>query len=64
MEIIVDADACPVKEIIITEAKKYSVPVTMVTDTSHILDFDYCNIDLRIKDIYIFIKKTVGNILL
>lgn len=44
MEIIVDADACPVKEIIITEAKKYSVPVTMVTDTSHILDFDYCNI--------------------
>ena len=44
LEIIVDADACPVKEIIITEAKKYSVPVTMVTDTSHILDFEYCNI--------------------
>ena len=48
MEIIVDADACPVKEIIITEAKKYSVPVTMVTDTSHILDFEYCNIKVDV----------------
>lgn len=37
MRIIVDADACPVKEIILEKAKKYNIPVTMVTDTSHIM---------------------------
>ena len=38
MNIVVDADACPVKEIILETAKKYNIPVTMVTDTSHIMD--------------------------
>lgn len=37
MRITVDADACPVKEIILETAKKYDIPVTMVTDTSHIM---------------------------
>ena len=37
MRITVDADACPVKEIILETAKKCDIPVTMVTDTSHIM---------------------------
>ncbi len=37
MRITVDADACPVKEIILEVAKKYDIPVTMVTDTSHVM---------------------------
>ena len=35
MRIIVDADACPVKEIIIRVAKEIMIPVIMVMDTSH-----------------------------
>ena len=33
--ILVDADACPVKEIIVRLAKEYNLPVTMLIDTSH-----------------------------
>ena len=40
--ILVDADACPVKDIIIRLAKRYGVPVTMVTDTSHTLCEELC----------------------
>ncbi|MFQ8599469.1 MAG: YaiI/YqxD family protein [Oscillospiraceae bacterium] len=35
MEIFVDADACPVKAIIVRLAKRRGLPVTMVADTSH-----------------------------
>ncbi|MED4019227.1 YaiI/YqxD family protein, partial [Sutcliffiella cohnii] len=35
MKIYVDADACPVKNIIITEARKYEIPVILVTSFSH-----------------------------
>lgn len=35
MQILVDADACPVKEIISRVAKEKGVPVTMFMDTSH-----------------------------
>jgi uncharacterized protein YaiI (UPF0178 family) len=35
MQILVDADACPVKEIIVSLAKSYHLPVTMYFDTSH-----------------------------
>ena len=35
MNIFVDADACPVKEIIVKIAKDRGVPVTMLMDTSH-----------------------------
>lgn len=37
MKILVDADACPVKEIIVACGKKYDIPVYMVTDNTHIL---------------------------
>ncbi len=44
MKIIVDADACPVKNIIKETAVKYSIPVVMVCDTSHIINDDYCDV--------------------
>jgi uncharacterized protein YaiI (UPF0178 family) len=42
--ILVDADACPVKEIIVRMAKRRNIPVTMVIDTSHELDDGYSTI--------------------
>ncbi len=39
MRILVDADACPVKDIIVTIAKEYELPVIMIIDTSH----EYCD---------------------
>lgn len=41
MKILVDADACPVKEIIVRRAKEKNIPVTMLIDTSHILNDGY-----------------------
>lgn len=41
MKIIVDADACPVKKDIVIIAKKHSLEVIMVCDTSHIISDDY-----------------------
>ncbi|WP_428908103.1 YaiI/YqxD family protein [Niallia sp. Krafla_26] len=35
MKIYVDADACPVKDIIISEGTKANIPVTLVTSFSH-----------------------------
>lgn len=35
MKILVDADACPVKEIIVRAAKKYEKEVLMVCDVAH-----------------------------
>ena len=40
MKIIVDADACPVKEIIISCAKKHALEVVMVCDVSHMLFYN------------------------
>ena len=37
MRIIVDADACPVKELIIQSAKKNNLEVIMVCDVAHML---------------------------
>jgi uncharacterized protein YaiI (UPF0178 family) len=42
--ILVDADACPVKEIILRMAKRRNIPVTMVIDTSHELDDGYSTV--------------------
>lgn len=42
--IYVDADACPVKDIILTVAKEFKIPVIMFVDTSHILTDDYAQI--------------------
>lgn len=44
MKILVDADACPVKEIIEDIAKEHKIPVIMLIDTSHILASDYSEI--------------------
>lgn len=44
MRILVDADACPVKEIIVQIAKKKSIPVIMIIDTSHELHDNYSTI--------------------
>lgn len=44
MQILVDADACPVKQIIVEEAKKRNIPVTMIIDTSHELNDGYSEV--------------------
>jgi len=44
MKILVDADACPVKEIIVKLARSKSIPVTMLTDTSHQLNDGYSKV--------------------
>lgn len=44
MKVIVDADACPVKEIIVRICKEYNKEVIMVIDTSHILKSDYAKV--------------------
>jgi uncharacterized protein YaiI (UPF0178 family) len=44
MQILVDADACPVKQIIVRLAKQRNIPVTMLTDTSHQLNDGYSRI--------------------
>jgi uncharacterized protein YaiI (UPF0178 family) len=42
--ILVDADACPVKGIILRVARKYSLLVVFFIDTSHILEDDYAEV--------------------
>ncbi len=44
MKILVDADACPVKQIIVRLAKQHHIPVTMLIDTSHELSDDYSTV--------------------
>lgn len=44
MKILVDADACPVKNEVEDIAKKYNISVTMFIDTSHILKSEYSEI--------------------
>lgn len=44
MKILVDADACPVKEIIVKAAKSRNIPVTMLIDTSHVLSDGYSTV--------------------
>lgn len=44
MRILVDADACPVKQIIVSLAKERNIPVTMLIDTSHELNDGYSTI--------------------
>ena len=44
MQVLVDADACPVKQIIVRLAKQKKIPVTMLVDTSHQLDDGYSRI--------------------
>ena len=44
MKILVDADACPVKNIIEKVAKQFNIEVTMFIDTSHVLESKYSKI--------------------
>ena len=44
MRILVDADACPVKEIVVRAARARHIPVTMLIDTSHELDDGYSTV--------------------
>ncbi len=44
MKILVDADACPVKDIIESVAEEMQIPVIMLIDTSHILSSQYSEI--------------------
>lgn len=44
MKILVDADACPVKEIVVKESKKNGLPVYMFIDTSHELSDGYSEV--------------------
>ncbi|MCL2702644.1 MAG: YaiI/YqxD family protein [Defluviitaleaceae bacterium] len=44
MRILVDADACPVRHIIVRLAKERDIPVIMLTDTSHKLNDGYSTI--------------------
>ena len=44
VRILVDADACPVKQIILKVAKKNKIPVIMFIDTSHIINDGYSEV--------------------
>ena len=44
MKILVDADACPVVQIIEKLARKYKVPVMLLCDTNHVLISDYSEV--------------------
>lgn len=44
MQVLVDADACPVKELIVREARRFGISVIMLTDTSHELGDGYSRI--------------------
>ena len=38
MKILVDADACPVVDLTVRAAKARNIPVTLITDTAHVLN--------------------------
>jgi len=44
MQILVDADACPVVGQIEKLAKEYGIPVTLLADTNHVLRSDYSTV--------------------
>ena len=44
MQIFVDADACPVVDIIESIAEKYNIKTTLLCDTNHVLYSDYSEV--------------------
>ncbi len=44
MQILIDADACPVVRIAESIAKRHEIPVVLLCDTSHILHSDYSEV--------------------
>ncbi len=46
MQIFVDADACPVVQIVEEIARKHKIPVILLCDTNHVLSSDYCAVKI------------------
>lgn len=46
MQILVDADACPVVGIVEKCAKQNNIPCTLLCDTNHIMDSDYSEVKI------------------
>ncbi|MFP4698445.1 MAG: YaiI/YqxD family protein [Eubacteriales bacterium] len=44
MQILVDADACPVKELIVKIAKEFNLSVTMFFDNAHVYEDGYSKV--------------------
>lgn len=44
MQIIIDADACPVNDIVISFARTNAIPCIMVSDMNHVLKSDYATV--------------------
>ena len=44
MKILIDGDACPSIKLIENVAKKYNIPVEIITDTAHIINSDYSKV--------------------
>ena len=44
MQIFVDADACPVVDIVEMIAEKYNIPAALLYDTNHVLYSDYSEV--------------------
>lgn len=44
MQIFVDADACPVVDIVESVAEKYNISTTLLCDTNHVLYSDYSKV--------------------
>lgn len=44
MQILVDADACPVISIVERTAREKGIPVALLCDTNHVLHSDYSEI--------------------
>lgn len=46
MKILVDADACPVVDIVEELAQKHEIPVMLLCDTNHVLYSDYSEVKI------------------
>ena len=44
MRVLVDADACPVKQEILRQCKARNIPVVMLIDTSHVINDGYSEV--------------------
>ncbi len=67
MKILVDADACPVKGIIVSVAKAFNLEVLMVVDTSHEINDGYSTVITVDKgadsaDIYLINKAQANDV--
>lgn len=49
MQIFVDADACPVVDIVETIAEKYNIPVTLLCDTNPYIYSGYSEVFVLVR---------------